>query len=81
MFTAEAKGLQLLKSSDSFRIPEVFATNIMENTSYLMMEYVATGLPKLNYWEIFGQNLAALHKITKDNFGLDHDNYIGRLPQ
>jgi fructosamine-3-kinase len=31
--------------------------------------------------EKFAEALACLHKTTAKNFGLDHDNYIGSLPQ
>jgi fructosamine-3-kinase len=34
-----------------------------------------------DFWENFGTALAALHKNTQDNFGLDEDNYIGSLSQ
>lgn len=81
MFTAEAKGLDLLNNSKSFKIPEIIATGVIEKTSYLLMEYIPTGLPKPDFWEIFAQNLATLHKNTQNSFGLDHDNYIGSLPQ
>jgi protein-ribulosamine 3-kinase len=36
---------------------------------------------KTNYWKDFAQKLAQLHKNTAPIFGLDHDNYIGSLPQ
>ena len=81
MFTAEAKGLQLLDNSKGFRIPKVIATGVDEETSYLLMEHIITGVPKPDFWEIFAKNLVSLHKSTQDSFGLDHDNDIGSLPQ
>ena len=81
MFDAEAKGLQLLRDSKSFIVPEVFRVGEIGNYSYLMMEYLGHGQKSLDFWENFGQNLAKLHKVTNTNFGLDHDNYIGSLPQ
>ncbi len=81
MFTAEAKGLDLLKNSKSFRIPKVVATGVIKEASYLLMEYIPTGSPKPDFWKIFAQNLVTLHKTTQNSFGLDHDNYIGSLPQ
>lgn len=81
MFTAEAKGLDLLNNSKSFRIPKVIATGVVEETSYLLMEHIITGFPKPDFWEIFAQNLVTLHKTTQNSFGLDHDNYIGSLTQ
>ena len=81
MFDAEAKGLQLLRDSKSFIVPEVFRVGEIGKYSYLMMEYLGHGKKSLDFWENFGQNLAKLHKVTNTNFGLDHDNYIGSLPQ
>ncbi|MCG2419501.1 fructosamine kinase family protein [Aequorivita sp. F47161] len=81
MFAAEAKGLSLLKSSKSFKIPEILGIGTIENSSYLLMEYMPTGQPNKDFWKVFAENLASLHKTTNDNFGLDHDNYIGSLPQ
>ena len=81
MFTVEAKGLELLNSSDSFKIPKVIAEGTVENNSYLLLEYIPSGNPNNHFWESFVQKLAKLHKTTNPTFGLDHNNYIGRLPQ
>ena len=81
MFVKEAKGLILLKSSESFKIPEIHSYGNEENNSYLIMEYIAEGSPDSNFWERFAQNLANLHINTNPFFGLDHENYIGSLPQ
>ncbi|MEM0518073.1 fructosamine kinase family protein [Aequorivita flava] len=81
MFVAEAAGLQLLKTSESFSIPEVMTTGTSENTSYLLMEYISVGNLRSDFWSLFAEKLATLHKTTQQNFGLDHDNYIGSLKQ
>lgn len=81
MFSAEAKGLEILKESKSFKIPEVISFGKINKESYLLLEYKENGKPKLNFWEIFAENLANLHRNTNEEFGLDHDNYIGSLPQ
>lgn len=81
MFAAEAKGLQLLNRTSTFKIPVVIGEDKIENLSYLLMEYISSGQPKSGFWEVFAENLAILHKTTQKEFGLDHDNYIGSLPQ
>jgi fructosamine-3-kinase len=81
MFAAEAKGLSLLKTSKSFKTPEIVGAGTIDNSSYLLMEYIATGLPNKGFWKAFAENLASVHKTTHKEFGLDHDNYIGSLPQ
>ena len=81
MFEAEAKGLGLLRSAQTIYIPEVLDTGEEDNTSYLLMEWAQGKPPPTNFWEDFGQALAQLHRQTQNSFGLDHDNYIGSLPQ
>tara|TARA_R110002050_G_scaffold278897_2_gene425163 strand:+ start:1367 stop:1948 length:582 start_codon:yes stop_codon:yes gene_type:complete len=45
------------------------------------MEYISSGQPASNFWQQFAENLVTLHKTSQKQFGLDHDNYIGSLPQ
>lgn len=81
MFETEAKGLHLLKQSDALYIPEVIATAKSNETSFILMEYIEQGRGDRHFWEVFGTRLAKMHRHTADSFGLDHDNYIGSLPQ
>ena len=81
MFIAEAKGLLLLKNSESFSIPKVISANTIRTASYLLMEFIPEGSPRPDFWKIFAENLALLHQNTQDDFGLDHNNYIGSLQQ
>jgi hypothetical protein len=81
MFLAERKGLELLGQSKTFRIPQVIGQGVIENESYLLLEYIPSTSKKPDFWRDFGQKLAQLHKHSHDSFGLDADNYIGSLPQ
>ncbi len=84
MFEKEASGLNLLRrESITIHIPEVIDCGYLEkiHTGYLLIEYISTGRENSGFFERFGCELAALHKITDPRYGLDHDNYIGRLPQ
>lgn len=83
MFEKEEKGLQLLRSADtSLRIPKVVATGKTgSGTGFLLQEFIREGQSKTGSAERFGQSLAALHQHHKKQYGLDHDNYIGKLPQ
>ncbi len=81
MFETEANGLQLLKASNSFIIPSVIAQNEIENTSYLLMEYIPSGNKTSKFNSDFAEKLTILHRCSQDYFGLSHDNYIGSLPQ
>ena len=48
---------------------------------FLVLELVETGRPARDFDERLGRGLAALHRFGAPGFGLDHDNFIGRLPQ
>lgn len=81
MFEAEAKGLELLRASQSFIIPKVVKVGKLGKYSYLLMRYLNSENQKPVFWQDFARNLAKLHHSTSSNYGLDHDNYIGSLPQ
>jgi protein-ribulosamine 3-kinase len=81
MFECEAAGLQLLRNAGEIHIPEVIHKDIVEQYSYLLLEFVPSGNRIHDFWVIFGRSLANLHKHTHSQFGLNHDNYIGSLPQ
>ena len=81
MFPAEKEGLEALKSSNTFDVPEVFACGEISDTGYLLMEYKKGAPQKGHFWQKFAEDLAALHKQTASDFGFGSSNYIGSLPQ
>jgi len=81
MFAAEAKGLRLLYETHAFRIPAVINFAELTNYQILLLEFIEGESRNANYWQNLGQQLAALHKYSASQFGLDHDNYIGSLTQ
>lgn len=81
MFEKEVKGLEELRSSEAIRIPEVFGTDSISGKNYILMEFLDKSAPKSNFWVDFGHSLAEMHRHEKSEYGLDHKNYIGRLPQ
>jgi len=81
MFEAEAKGLDLLRESESFDTPDVRSTFTLDKYQILELEYLQSGHPANRFAEIFAQKLVKLHQFSADFFGNDHDNYIGSLPQ
>src|SRR5450755_2881700 len=82
MFAAEARGLRWLGEAGALRIPEVVAVAAPEDPQqFLVLELVATGAPPRDFDEQLGRGLAALHRFGAPGFGLDHDNFIGWLPQ
>ncbi len=81
MFAAEARGLQLLAESKSFRIPQVKNHGHIGQHSYLLLEYISSSSPNRDFAQQFAIELATLHSRHNSCFGLDHDNYIGSLKQ
>lgn len=81
MFAAEARGLTLLRSSCDLAVPSAVITGLAGSYQFLVLEYVNEARRSANYWRTFGMGLAKLHSVSAEHFGLDHDNYIGSLPQ
>lgn len=81
MFAAEAEGLRILRNNGSLQIPEVLGQGKVENKEYLLLEYINSRNLSSGYWESLGHSLAQMHDQTREQYGLEHDNYIGRLPQ
>jgi len=76
MFKTEARGLNLLASAESgLVIPET----ILVGDNFLLMENIEEENSGNSY--LFGSKLAIIHKKSNELFGLDHSNFIGRLPQ
>jgi protein-ribulosamine 3-kinase len=81
MFAAEARGLKLLRNTGVIHVPEVVATGGNGPWQFLLLEFVDEKPRANTYWAALGTQLAGLHRHTSPAFGLDHDNYIGSLPQ
>lgn len=81
MFETEARGLKILKDAGEIAVPEVIGHGSIGGLDYLCLSFFDQGPPSNAFWENFGRSLAALHRHSNADFGLDHDNYIGSLPQ
>ncbi len=82
MFAAEARGLGWLDEANVLRIPKVVAVSQADDMQqFLVLELIAPAPPARDFDERLGRGLAALHRTGAPGFGLDHDNFIGRLPQ
>lgn len=77
MFAAEARGLAWLGEARALRVPRVL--HVAEG--FLVLEHLTSGRRRPDFDEQLGRGLAALHRFGAPGFGLDHDNFIGRLPQ
>jgi protein-ribulosamine 3-kinase len=81
LFEAESRGLELLAAQRVIRTPSVIAYAITGDTQVLVLEWIGQGMRTDGFWRLFGQQLAALHSVHAEAFGLDDDNYMGALVQ
>lgn len=81
VFLKEKQGLELLKKHTSLQIPFVVNWGRMEDTNYLLLEWIPAGPPNKKHWHTLAEGLAELHMATQDVFGLDASNYISIIPQ
>lgn len=81
MFTAEAAGLQEILDSDSVRAPRPVSSGADEARSWLVLEYIELKTPGSQCSSLLGEQLAGMHRCTREHFGWDLDNTIGSTPQ
>ena len=81
MFLREMSGLKVISKTNTIKTPKVFKCGIFKDLSFLLMEFIETKSPSNNDFELLGNQLALLHKVTKNEFGFVEDNFIGNLPQ
>jgi fructosamine-3-kinase len=80
MYEAEAHGLRWLGEAGAIRIPSVISFSD-DDPAYLALEMVEPAERISGFDEELGRSLARLHRHGAPFFGLDRDNFIGRLHQ
>ena len=79
MFEAEMIGLNEIQSSNSIRAPRAFGCGMVGQQAFIVMEYLElSGRPDP---VLLAQQLATMHRYTRDQFGFAVDNTIGSTPQ
>ncbi len=81
MFEAEAEGLREIAATGTVKVPHPLCWGTVENTAYLVMEYLALSGDSGVAAQALGSDLAALHRVTATDFGWRIDNTIGATPQ
>lgn len=79
MFAAEADGLKQILASETLRAPRPVCWGEFGGKSYLVLEYIELGGGGSG--AAFGEQLAAMHRSSQDQFGWHRDNTIGSTPQ
>lgn len=80
-FQQEAYGLSLLAQANCVAVPKVISLVDRAELKCLILEWITPGRATARTPVDFGERLAQLHQTHGSTFGLDHDNYIGTLPQ
>ena len=81
MFEAEAEGLREIAAAGSIKVPQPLCWGTVEDTAYLVMEYLALGGDSIAAAAALGHGLAAIHRVTATDYGWRIDNTIGATPQ
>lgn len=79
MFEAEAEGLAEMGEANAVRVPQPVTAGVSDGQAYLVMEYLETG--GSGDMHRFGEQLAQMHRHTREQFGWHRDNTIGSTPQ
>jgi fructosamine-3-kinase len=80
MFETEARGLAWLEEANAVRVPRVLAVSETA-PAFLALELLRPARHRPGFDEELGRSLAALHAHGAPSFGLEYDNFIGRLAQ
>ena len=81
MFEAEADGLRELGDAKVIRVPAPVCFGEAEGKSWLVTEYIELGRGAGDSAQCLGQQMAALHRHTSEQFGWFRDNTIGSTAQ
>lgn len=82
-FSAEKRGLELLRLAGAVRLPAVLAQGEASagGPAFIVLEWLETGPKTSASAAALGTGLAALHRVVGSAFGLDHPNFIGANSQ
>lgn len=85
-FIAEAEGLRAIEATGTIGAAHVLGMGTDGGAAYLLLEYIEKGYKTLDFWSVFGCELAHMHKADTSSFvrgkyGFSADNYIGATRQ
>jgi fructosamine-3-kinase len=81
LFEKEANGLKLIAKQNIIKVPGVIGCYETNGQQILLLDWINEGPRTENFWKKFGEQLAALHNVSGEYFGLNEDNYMGSVPQ
>jgi protein-ribulosamine 3-kinase len=89
LFLVERRGLELLRSTRTIRVPEPYDARDAQGSipAFILMEWLEGSPGKTTIdQELLGRQMAEMHRAgisphMPAAYGLDHDNYVGSTPQ
>ncbi|NKI32138.1 fructosamine kinase family protein [Croceivirga thetidis] len=82
LFNKEILGLEKLRQTGAINIPEVIGIHKTNKACSLILSFIENRTPKAIDMQTFGRALAKMHlESTEVKFGLETENFIGKLPQ
>jgi len=79
VFETESAALDGIATTHTIRVPQVIAHGAAGEHAFLALEYF--DLNNDGNARLLGQQLAAMHRNTAEQFGYPHDNMLGGTPQ
>ena len=81
MFRIEQASLDAIAATGTIATPLVHLCIPYQDGGILLMDYIEPKRADSKAHQALGEQLAALHQCSQDNFGWSQDNYIGKLAQ
>ena len=81
LFQKEKAGLEIISKTGSIKTPEVIDHFIADDQQVLVLEWIQEGERNKSFWIKFGEQLAALHNVSGEYFGLHENNFMGSVQQ
>lgn len=81
MFAAEAEGLSEIAKTGAIRVPQVIASGPTETAVFLALEWLDLERADATVERRLGEQLAELHRASKERYGWHRDNTIGLTAQ
>ena len=77
----EKNGLFFIQIQNKIQTPRVVYSSNTDDHQLLLLEWIEEGIKCSHFWKTFGEELAALHHVSHNFFGLNDNNYMGNIPQ
>lgn len=81
LFQKERTGLLMIEKQGIINTPIVADYFIDNDYQILILEWIEEGSKNNQFWKLFGEQLALLHHVRNQRFGLEEDNFMGSVPQ